>query len=55
MLFEHMLSRRTSHGLLAEHIDPRSGEPWGNFPQTYSMVGVINSGIRLSSRWDQAF
>jgi pentatricopeptide repeat protein len=54
-LFEQMLSRRNRHGLLAEHIDPRSGELWGNFPQTYSMVGLINAGIRLSLRWDQAF
>jgi hypothetical protein len=23
--------------------------------QTYSMVGLINSAIRLSMRWDQAF
>lgn len=43
------------HGLLAEHIDPRTGEQWGNFVQTYSMVGLINSAIRLSVRWDQAF
>jgi hypothetical protein len=25
---------------------------WGNFPQTYSMVGVINGAIRLSRRWE---
>jgi GH15 family glucan-1,4-alpha-glucosidase len=54
-LFEKLLARRNRHGLLAEHIDPRSGEQWGNFPQTYSMVGLINSAIRLSIRWDQAF
>jgi GH15 family glucan-1,4-alpha-glucosidase len=54
-LFEKMLACRNRHGLLAEHIDPRSGEQWGNFPQTYSMVGLINSAIRLSIRWDQAF
>ncbi len=52
-LFEKLLSRRNRHGLLAEHIDPRTGEQWGNFPQTYSMVGLINSAIRLSIRWDQ--
>ncbi|MBI3140293.1 MAG: glycoside hydrolase family 15 protein [Rhodocyclales bacterium] len=54
-LFEKLLAGRNRHGLLAEHIDPHSGEQWGNFVQTYSMVGLINSAIRLSIRWDQAF
>ncbi len=54
-LFEKMLAARNRHGLLAEHIDTRTGELWGNFVQTYSMVGLINSAIRLSVRWDQAF
>lgn len=54
-LFENLLSRRTRLGLFAEHIDPRTGDPWGNFVQTYSMVGLINSAIRLSRRWDSAF
>ncbi len=54
-LFEKLLARRNGHGLFAEHIDPKSGEQWGNFVQTYSMVGLINSAIRLSIRWDQAF
>ncbi len=54
-LFEKLLAHRTRHGLLAEHIDPNTGEQWGNFVQTYSMVGLINAAIRLSIRWDQAF
>ncbi|MFA7280049.1 MAG: glycoside hydrolase family 15 protein, partial [Sterolibacterium sp.] len=54
-LFEKLLACRNQHGLLAEHVDPRSGEQWGNFVQTYSMVGLINAAIRLSMRWDQAF
>ena len=54
-LFERLLALRNRHGLLAEHIDTQSGELWGNFVQTYSMVGLINSAIRLSIRWDQAF
>ncbi len=54
-LFEKLLSRRNRHGLLSEHIAPDTGEPWGNFVQTYSMVGLINAAIRLSIRWDQAF
>ena len=39
----------------AEHLDLRTGELWGNFPQTYSMVGLITSAIRLSLPWDEAF
>ena len=54
-LFENLIARRNRHGLLAEHINPRTGEQWGNFVQTYSMVGLINSAIRLSRRWDSAF
>jgi GH15 family glucan-1,4-alpha-glucosidase len=55
VLFEHVLGCRNRHGLLSEHIDPRTHEQWGNFVQTYSMVGLISAAIRLSIRWDQAF
>jgi GH15 family glucan-1,4-alpha-glucosidase len=54
-LFANMLSHCTRAGLLSEHLDPRTGELWGNFPQTYSMVGLINSAMRLSISWEQAF
>jgi len=54
-LFDRLLACRTAHGLLAEHLDLRTGELWGNFPQTYSMVGLITSAIRLSMPWDEAF
>ena len=50
-LFEEMLSRRTRAGLLSEDIDPASGELWGNYPQTYSLVGVINCAALLSKPW----
>ncbi len=51
-LFEHMLGSRTGLGLLSEDIDPETGELWGNFPQTYSLVGIINAATRLSGRWE---
>ena len=51
-LFENLLQRRNHVGLLSEDIDPASGELWGNFPQTYSMVGLINSAMRLSRDWE---
>ena len=54
-LFESTLARRNALGLLSEDVDPVTGELWGNFPQTYSMVGLINSATRLSIPWDQAF
>lgn len=54
-LYANLVARRNPHGLLAEHIDPQSGELWGNFVQTYSMVGFINSAMRLSIPWDEAF
>ncbi|MDB5686433.1 MAG: glycoside hydrolase family 15 protein [Rhizorhabdus sp.] len=50
-LFEEMLSRRTQAGLLSEDIDPNSGELWGNYPQTYSLVGMINCAVLLSKPW----
>ena len=52
--FERLLARRSRLGLLSEDIDPRSGEWWGNFPQTYSLVGIVNSAIRLSRSWEEA-
>jgi pentatricopeptide repeat protein len=52
-LFEEMLSRRTVAGLLSEDIDPVSGELWGNYPQTYSLVGIINCAVLLSKPWSE--
>lgn len=51
-LFKAMLSHRTQSGLLSEDLDFATGELWGNFPQTYSLVGVINCAGLLSKSWD---
>ena len=51
-IFETMLAARNHVGLLSEDTHPVSGEMWGNFPQTYSMVGIINAAMRLSKSWD---
>jgi pentatricopeptide repeat protein len=53
-LFENMLTLRNPLGLLSEDIEPTSGELWGNFPQTYSMAGIINAAVRLSKPWEEA-
>ncbi|MBL8305652.1 MAG: glycoside hydrolase family 15 protein [Rubrivivax sp.] len=51
-IFEAMLACRNPLGLLSEDVAPANGELWGNFPQTYSMVGVVNGAVRLSRPWD---
>jgi GH15 family glucan-1,4-alpha-glucosidase len=53
-LFENLLGRRNALGLLSEDIHPETGELWGNYPQTYSLVGLINCAMRLSRTWDEA-
>ncbi len=52
-LFERALSWRNHVGLLSEDVDPRTGALWGNFPQTYSQVGLILSAMRLSRTWEE--
>jgi GH15 family glucan-1,4-alpha-glucosidase len=51
-IFETLLASRNHLGLLSEDVDPLTGELWGNFPQTYSMVGIINGATRLSRSWE---
>ena len=47
-LFERVLERRNHLGLLSEDLSLEGHELWGNFPQTYSHVGLINAAMRLS-------
>ena len=51
-IFEALLSCRNHVGLMSEDTDPENGVAWGNFPQTYSMVGIINGATRLSEPWE---
>ncbi len=54
-VFEDVLAHRTPLGLLSEGLHIDSGELWGNFPQSYSMVGLVNAAMRLSKPWEDAF
>jgi GH15 family glucan-1,4-alpha-glucosidase len=51
-IFTALLDSRNPLGLLSEDTDPATGELWGNYPQTYSMVGLINGARRLSKPWE---
>jgi GH15 family glucan-1,4-alpha-glucosidase len=46
-LFERLLGFCNDVGLLAEEIDPATGELLGNFPQAFSHVGLIQAAIAL--------
>ena len=53
-MFERVLARRNPLGLLSEDLAFDSGEAWGNFPQTYSHVGLIIAAMALSRPWQSA-
>ncbi|GAA4390897.1 glycoside hydrolase family 15 protein [Hymenobacter koreensis] len=51
--FEKLL-RYTNHlGLLSEDVDARTGSQWGNFPQAYSHVGLVNAAYRIAKKLDR--
>ncbi|MDS9469101.1 glycoside hydrolase family 15 protein [Paracoccus sp. MBLB3053] len=51
-IFAEVLAQRNSLGLLSEGVHVCSKTLWGNFPQTYSMVGLINAATKLSRHWE---
>ena len=53
--FQDALALRNHYGLFAEDIHPETGALWGNFPQTYSMAGLILSAMRLSKSWEERY
>ncbi len=46
-LFESLCARANPLGLLPEQIDPGTGAFLGNYPQAFSHIGVISSGVNL--------
>jgi alpha,alpha-trehalase len=47
-VFERAAAFVNDVGLLAEEVDPRSGELLGNFPQAFSHIGLINAAWAIS-------
>jgi GH15 family glucan-1,4-alpha-glucosidase len=50
-IYTTLLACRNHVGLLSEDIDVANNELWGNYPQTYAQVGIINCAMRLSKPW----
>ena len=53
-LCEKLLSYASPLGLYAEEIDPRSGRHFGNFPQAFTHLALINAVMHVI-RADQGF
>jgi hypothetical protein len=47
-LYESLCGRAGPLGLLPEQIDPGSGAFLGNYPQAFSHIGVMSSGVTLA-------
>ena len=54
-MFVDALKLRNRYGLLSEDVHPVTGKLWGNFPQTYSMSGLILTAINLSRSWGDRY
>ncbi|NKY48459.1 glycoside hydrolase family 15 protein [Nocardia cerradoensis] len=46
--YESLCARASTLGLFSEQIDPSTGAFTGNFPQAFSHIGVIASGVNLA-------
>lgn len=47
-LYDSLCARAGTLGLLPEEIDPSTGAFLGNYPQAFSHIGVISSGVGLA-------
>ncbi|MEL6590833.1 MAG: glycoside hydrolase family 15 protein, partial [Bacteroidota bacterium] len=50
--FENLMKYSNHLGLLSEDVDSRNGSQWGNFPQAYSHVGLVNAAFAISRKLD---
>lgn len=49
-LFDFVCEHANHLGLFSEDIESKSGNQWGNFPQTYSHVGLVNAARKISQK-----
>jgi GH15 family glucan-1,4-alpha-glucosidase len=52
-IFEYLASQSNHLGLLSEDVHEPTGSQWGNFPQTYSHVGLINAAFTISRKLEK--
>jgi len=52
-LYERLLSHSNHLGLFSEMADPNTGEALGNFPQAFTHLAVIVSGLELTQAMEE--
>jgi GH15 family glucan-1,4-alpha-glucosidase len=52
--FERAVAAINDVGLLAEEVDPGSGEMIGNFPQAFSHIGLINAAWAIAQTQERS-
>jgi len=50
--FENIMQYSNHLGLFSEDVDAATGSQWGNFPQAYSHVGLVNAAYRIATKLD---
>jgi len=53
VVFDRIQRALSPLGLLSEDYDPVEPRMWGNFPQTYSHVGLIHAAFAASLTWTE--
>ncbi len=51
--FQNLIRYSNHLDLLSEDVNAKTGSQWGNFPQTYSHVGLVNAAFRISRKLDK--
>ncbi|MFY0601799.1 MAG: glycoside hydrolase family 15 protein [Cyclobacteriaceae bacterium] len=51
--FDNLVSYSNHVGLLSEDVKAGDGSMWGNFPQAYSHVGLLNAATRIARKLDK--
>jgi GH15 family glucan-1,4-alpha-glucosidase len=52
-MFDRIHKALSPLGLLSEDFEPEAPRMWGNFPQTYSHVGLIHAAFAASPSWTE--
>lgn len=52
-IFANLMSYSNHLGLFSEDVHEEDGSQWGNFPQAYSHVGLMNAAYRIATKLDQ--